>query len=477
MKKKVDAVVIGSGPAGAITGAYLARAGMKTVIFEADSAVGGPRYGGYDLNGHHIDKMCHIPILFTAYNDGLGWWGKAAKETGAAIKFQFMPNTIICMNGHMVTIPYCLNGVTMAEFVAGFSPFPFPDKSYRELVRTFDEILAIPKDVVYSMEMECTPFQTWLDGVTDDEIVKRLLAVLASIIYVASADVILKNTSVTAIVGSVFQGLIGGYANMTMILGDGCDGLPKGFCKVVTNHGGEVLTNHPVTKVLIENGKATGVVVKNDQGGEDTYEAPYVIMASNFPSIPLLIEKKHIPQSIHDTIDRFKGLYDSVGIDVDFLMSKEFAVLKGSQIIVMSGEGAQMDYRGAILMPSFFETTLSPPGKQVIKAEKIVEVAIAEKLTDADCIKEATEFVELTYPGFSQYIEATHVGRAYPVLHFSILPGEKLPLQYPGIPGLYMCGDACQSPGIATERAASSGMTVAKSILRKENKGFLVGTN
>jgi phytoene dehydrogenase-like protein len=477
MKKKVDSVVIGSGPAGAITGAYLARAGMKTVIFEADSAVGGPRYGGYDLSGHHIDKMCHIPILFTAYNDGLGWWGKAAKETGAAIKFQFMPNTVICMNGHMVSIPYCLNGVTMAEFVAGFSPFPFPDKSYKELVRTFDEILAMPKDVVYSMEMECTPFQTWLERVTDDDMVKRLLAVLAAIIYVASADVILKNTSVTAIVGSVFQGLIGGYANMTMILGDGCDGLPKGFCSVVMNHGGEVLTNHPVQKVLIENGHATGVVVKNDKGGEDTYEAPYIIMASNFASVSQLIDEAFIPQKIHDIIRGFTSLYHSTGIDVDFLMSKEYAVLKASQIIVMSGEGAQMDYRGAILMPSFFEPMLSPPGKQVIKAEKIIEVKYAEKMSDADFIKEATEFVEIAYPGFSRHVEATHVGRATPVLHFSILPGEKLPLQFPGVSGLYMCGDACQSPGIATERAASSAMTVAKSILRKESKGFLVGTN
>lgn len=475
--RKVDAIVIGSGPSGAVTGAYLARGGLKIVVFESDAGIGGPRYGAYDFQGHHIDRMCHIPIWYTAYNDGFGWWPKAVKETGAIVRAQFMPNTGICLpDGRMEPVPYCLNGATMADYIASFAPMELTASTLKELTRTFDEILAMPKELVFSMEMECMPFKEWLDGVTDDPVVKRLLAVLAAVIFVASADVVLENSSVASIVGGVFQGLIGGHANMTMIVGDGCDGLPKGFCNVVLKHGGEVLTNHVVTRVLIEEGRAKGVVVRNVKQEELFYEAPHIILASHYASIRQLIPREMIPASIDQTIDRYMGIYHSTGIDVDFIMRDQFASMRYSQIIVMSGEGSALDYRGAILMPSYYEPRLSPPGKQVIKAEKIVPVKEVEKKGDDFWREEATEMVNQAFPGFKHHVEAVHVGRATPVIHFSFIPGPKVPLFFPGVMGLYIVGDYTNAPGIATERAASSAMRVAKTILRREGRGFLVGT-
>lgn len=463
--------MIGSGPAGSIAGAYLAKGGLKTVVFEAAQVVGGPKYGAYTLNGHHIDHCCHIPIWHMPYNGGGGWWPKAAAETGAVIGMQVLPNTGVCLRGKITPTPYCFNGATMADYIKRFSPEPLPEASLKELERTFDEVLAMPEEVLWSAEMENMSFKTWVDAVTDDALVKRLLAVFTAIIFVVPVDYVLEVSTVTSVVGGVLQAFMGGCANLSMIVGDGADGLPKGFCGVVTKHGGKVLTNHPVRKVIIDGGRARGVIVQNELGGEDVYEARHVIIASNYQSIRPLLGDELLPQNIKDALARFDGVHHTTSVDVHFLLKSKFVKMAWGQVIVLSDD---MDYRGAILVPSFFEPTLSPPEKQFIMAERFFKTSEYKPRSNEEWIEEHGAMVEQAFPGFRNEVEATSVVVVSPTIQFSFVPGEKLPLQFPGISGLYIAGDCTMSPGIATERSASSAMTVAKTILRREGKGFLI---
>ena len=57
-----------------------------------------------------------------------------------------------------------------------------------------------------------------------------------------------------------------------------------------------------------------------------------------------------------------------------------------------------------------------------------------------------------------------------PPLHHFNLPMRKFPLECPGISNFYFTGGATQSEGIATERAASYAMAVAKTILMPKAK-------
>ena len=103
MDSSVDAVVIGAGHNGLVTAAYLARAGMSTLLVEARDAVGGTaaseRFAGATVNICNCDHLTFrtTPVMselglaehglaylevepaqhnttWTSAADGLGWY-------------------------------------------------------------------------------------------------------------------------------------------------------------------------------------------------------------------------------------------------------------------------------------------------------------------------------------------------------------------------------------------------------------------
>ena len=70
--KKIDVAVVGGGLAGPIAAAYLAKAGLKTIVFEAHPHLGGPRWTRATFgDGWVTDESYHIPALQPTYNNGM----------------------------------------------------------------------------------------------------------------------------------------------------------------------------------------------------------------------------------------------------------------------------------------------------------------------------------------------------------------------------------------------------------------------
>ncbi len=464
MSKKVDVAVIGSGPAGSIAGAYLARGGLKTTVFEAANVIGGPRYGSYTETGYHSDICCHIPVWFMTANGGGGWWPQAAVETDATINWQCLPNTAIYLRGEVSIMPYCSNGTAFVGFLRGFSPMPLAESTERELAKIFDQIIAIPEEEIWSAEMDTMPFREWLDSVTDDEVAKQILGVVVGLYLLCPVEKALDVSSMT-LIGGCFVGSIAGRSNLTGIVGGASDAIPKAFCDVTAKHGGQALTNHRVTKVIVEGGKARGVVVSNDKGEKATYEAKYVVAASMYPSYPLLLGE-NLPKAIADIIETFEEVYN-ISVDVHFGLKRQVVKPFWSQVMVLTDD---VQYRGAILVPSHFEPTLAPEGKQLLQAELFVAREEYKKRPKEEWVRQLTDMVEDVFPGVKAEIEMIRSHVVSPSVHYQYGPYPKIPLECPGISNLYFCGDCTQAPGQGTERAASSAMIVAKTILQKEGK-------
>jgi len=466
MAKNADVVVIGAGPGGSIAGAYLAKAGLKTIVFESTGIIGGPKYGSYTKGGFHSDLCLHTPLWSMGSNGEGGWggwWLKAAHETGAALRWQCLPNTAIYYKGKISIIPYCSNGEAFVKFVKDLAPFPLPDSTQKALAKVFDEALAIPEDQRWwSDESIMMPFKTWVDKITSDEAAKQFLAAAAGLILTFPAQFAFESASAQVMTGSFMAHLCGGRSNLVFMVGDTNDSLPKAFCDVATKNGGQVLINHKVSRVIVERGKAKGVVVRNADGVEETYKAKHVVMSSSYPTFkPLLGE--NLPREIAEIVKNFDTVHNT-SLDVHFGLKRQIAYPWWSELCVLADD---FGYEGCIIVQSHFERTCTPPGKELIQAGTFVPTVEYRKRTKKEWIQKVTDMVERIYPGFKDEVEMIHTYESSPTVHYMYLPTRKVPLECPGISGLYFVGDCTHSPGFATERAASSAMTVAKTILRR----------
>ncbi len=458
MPEKFDAVVIGAGFAGPIAGAYLAKGGLKTVVFERTKLIGGPKTGSYTKGGFHSGVCCHVPVWYTG-NDGRGWWPAAAAETGADITWECLPNTGIYLGGKIIIMPCCTTGGAFVKFLRGLVPMPIPDATQDALIKCWDAAMAIPEERLWSTEMDTMPCGVWLDKITDDDTAKLLLATVGSLSLVLPVELVFENLSASMFAGTIFCALAGRLW-LTATIGDTEDSIPKAFCDVVIRHGGQVLINHRVSQVIIEGGDAKGVVVSVAKGNEETYEAKHVIVGSDYRSLkPLLGEK--LPREIEEIIEDF-DTWQTTSLDVHFGLKRQVVKPWWSQVVVLTDAG---EYRGCILVPSHFEPTHAPHGKQLLQAEAFMPTAKYKERPRKRWVQELTDMVEEVFPGVKAVIEMTHTYSMEAPMHYAYRPIRKVPLQCPDISNLYFIGDYTQAPCTNVERAAASAMIVAKTIL------------
>jgi len=456
MSEKVDAIVVGAGIGGSIVGAYLAKGGLKTVVFEKAANVGGYKYGSYKLGEITTDNHCHVPMLYFSLNGGNGWWAKAAAEVGAPLQWQALPNPHFYFRGNLVRMPFCTSGEAFVDFITGM--MPLPDDAKKGLAKVFDDAINMPEEVLWSREMTEMPFQKWLAERTDNELVKQLFNVLNDISIVGAT----MEASVTCTM-SVMIAFLAGWLNLTYMANGTAEELPKSFGRVVTKHGGQILLEHTVEKVIIENGRAKGVVVKDREGKEKTYEAKYVIVNASYDILDKILGLGNaMPKEITEACQSMNRA-NEVALDVHFALKKRIAHPTGSQIVVIDDN---MQFQGSILYPDVWVPSLAPAGKQLIQTEKFMTRAEFETRTIDEWKTFMRDLVETVFPGFKDEIEfeQAHVKYA-PAGYYIFYYGPKVPVECPGIPNLFFTGDYTQAGGFCTDRAAASAMVATKKIL------------
>jgi phytoene dehydrogenase-like protein len=469
MTHKVDVAIVGSGPAGAIVGAYLAKAGLKTVVFEREKTVGGLKCGSHKIaEGFITDDYLHNFVWCIGLNDGRGYWPKAAEEVGATIKWVCMPNPTIYFesNRKKVTVPYCSNGKAFAEFVSEISPVPLPKEIKGEIARIVDEALKMPPEELWSPEAESMSFGAWLKDRTNNEVVK---AIFEGVVSSAATEATLDETSLAAVVSLILQGVQGGRANYVTILGGPQGLIVRAFCDVIAEHGGEVLTDHMIRRVVVDGDVAKGVVAVNPAGVEKNYEAKYVVIATQYQAVTQLLGQ-NTPERVRQSIKNFDKNPDHA-VTVHWALKSHVANTDGSLSYHVFGEDHK--YKCTLGFPSNFDPSYAPPGKQQVIGQRIMSIKEFRQKNGEGWIEELTNIAERVFPGFKKEIEAVTVNDIGPVSAAAFAITPKVPLECPEISKLYFAGDYVVGKGVGPERSAYSAMTVAKKILRQEGKFVL----
>lgn len=185
-----------------------------------------------------------------------------------------------------------------------------------------------------------------------------------------------------------YMGEIDGQFRAWGFAAGGMGGVANALAASARHFGAEVRTEAPVDHVLVENGKACGVVLQGS--GEEIRSSAVASSCDPRLTYGKLVEQEHLPEDFKEKIRRFRirGSSGKVNLSLDAL--PEFTCLKGK-----SKEEVRAHLSGAIslspsieylergfddfkygrfsrkpymdmMIPSLIDPTMAPPGKHVV---------------------------------------------------------------------------------------------------------------
>ncbi|MEM7205619.1 MAG: NAD(P)/FAD-dependent oxidoreductase [Planctomycetota bacterium] len=405
MSQTYDAVIVGGGHNGLCCAAYLAKAGMKVLVLERRPVLGGAAvseevYPGFtfsvcsyvvSLLRPHIIRELDLPrfgldILpldcsFTPLPDGdsLARWGDPERTRREIARFS--PND--------------------AEIYPQFG------KAMGQMGRVVRPILEmIPPDISSlhpARLLETAKLARLLDRLDEAERVLKLKMFTMSAVDFLDrwfeAEPLRATMAVSGIIGT-FQGVRSpgtAYVLLHHYMGeiDGAFrawGLSRGgtgqvsmaMARAAQHFGAEIRTEAPVERVLIEGGRATGVVLQGS--GEEIRTSRVVSCLDPRLTFLGLVGERHLDPQFNLAIRRYKlrGSSGKVNLALDRLPQfpgrSGDAHLRGDIAISPSidyleraydqakyGQFSQRPYLNVVI-PSLTDPTVAPPGQHVLSA-------------------------------------------------------------------------------------------------------------
>ena len=236
-----DIIIIGSGVGGLFAGARLAHAGYDVLILERLTRIGG-RKTSIDYKGFQVATGA---IHYHIYGDN-GPEAQTLRELGVKWKsFPCNPHTIWQIGNKRYPMPE--KGAMPYQFkLAGLS-----DKEAEHLAKVFI------RGIKWKVPSEKLNFKDWLEQYTDN---KCLMAMYDS--FVAN---ITGHWSDKLSAGEFVEEMKHLSTTMSVIPG-GNKGLVDALHGVLLKHGAEIRLRTRVREIIIEEGRAEGVVVETEDG-------------------------------------------------------------------------------------------------------------------------------------------------------------------------------------------------------------------
>ncbi len=397
-----DALIIGGGHNGLVCAAYLAKAGKKVLVLERRHVLGGAAvteelYPGFkfsvasyvvslfrpgiirdlDLPAHGLEL---IP-LETAFSPRLGdrglcRWVDAERTRREIARFSVKDSEVYPEFGLAMT--------KMARFAKGVIDSPAPDPAslkpseLLDLWRFTDELRhADPESLYTHLKLFTMSAVDFLDQWFESDVLKAPMSVSGIIgTYLG-----VRSPGTAYVLLHHYMGEIDGAFRSWGYSKGGTGGLSLACARAAEAHGAEIRAEAPVARVLVENGRARGVVLDNG----DELRARTVISSCD-PNLTFLklVGEEHLEAEFATAIKRYKlrGSSGKVNLAVDRL--PEFPGREGSahlrgDIAIAPGidylERAYDDAKyGAfsrrpylnVVIPSVIDPSVAPPGKHVI---------------------------------------------------------------------------------------------------------------
>src|SRR5438477_11359560 len=402
MAKRYDAVVIGGGHNGLVNAAYLARAGLKVLVLERRHLLGGATLTEEIVPGFRFSVFSYVVSLLRP---------EIIRELQLpkhGLEILPLDGTITPLdddylwrvNDHGATVRelrrWSLND---AEAYEEYGPL------MAEMGRFIKPILSVPPPDPGKLSpgewMPLTPLAKRFRNLT-----QQLQTTFTQLMTMSAADFLdqwfetepLKATmSASGIIGTFqgprspgtayvllhhYMGEIDGAFRAWGIPKGGTGGVSSAIASSARSFGAEIRTEAPVARILVRNGRATGVALES---GEEI-EADVVLSSVDARLTFLgLVEPGTLEPSFEDEVRRFKfrGSSGKVNLAVDRLpdfssLPGEGEHLRGAISFSPSVDAMEQAYDDAkygrfsrrpyidMIIPTLVDPSMASPGKHVI---------------------------------------------------------------------------------------------------------------
>jgi phytoene dehydrogenase-like protein len=481
MAEKHDVIVVGAGLGGVVCGALLARSGLKVLVLDKNNRVGGKQMG-ISVKGFKGEMWptYGIPVELGPFVD-------AFRQLGIESKLNIMLKTQALMyrrpEGEWVTMVNIAGKQEKDPTENMFNSWQLEPKEREVALGVLAEMALMTPEQLD--ELDEVSVQQWL--ARHDNIPRQLYGFFA-------VDANLMATGLYELVA------MSELARIMVIFGSSTTGYPKGgyarlvqdIVDVLKANGGEVRSNSRVERILVDNGRVSGVATK-----DRVYKAPIVVSNAGIqPTVLKLVGEEHFDKGY---VNYVKDIVPSLGFTCQryifskpvlehgmYLGTSEDSYLDVARLEQMS-TGKIPDVISLYgVVPCNFDPDMAPPGKQMLLVgtwcspdPKAKEIKMLQKKVDQqfeEMFPEAVPYIESRegYVGPAQVATLSRdpvlpglggeaVGLAVTVGYC----GKNKPSARSPISGLFYVGhDAGGRAFIGTHQAVSSGLRVAPMVQR-----------
>ncbi len=345
--KNYDAIIIGTGIGGSGIGALLTHAGWKVLMLEKNAAIGG-RVTSFQKDGFTVDLGMHNYLADT------GPLGDICRQVGTQDEIEWIPLGKAVMQFGDQRLDFNRKGMVSL----------LPENERDNLRTLFNDAVALSAEDLN--ELWYVPLVEWVDRYTKDPIAHMLIDNMVS-----------QYLCVPSTVASTAEFLVGfqDVINRRVMYypKGGNISISKAYMSAVEKYGGEVKLSAPVKKIIIENGAAVGVVLKD--GSE--FSAPAIISNADIrATVKDLVGEAFFPK---DYAEKIRNLtYSTPAATLKVLLKEK--VIDEYMVIYMPDtdhptyrisedmeRGKVPKWVGAVsFITSNVDPSLAPPGKQCV---------------------------------------------------------------------------------------------------------------
>jgi prolycopene isomerase len=475
-----DVIVIGAGFGGSACAALLAKRGMKVLLLEKNAKAGGKAMafskGDFTYTAWVVIAAPTVDNRFEAVLKELGMQDKVELVAPGIQGSMFRQSS-----GKFALGPQDLT----PDPNKIFDWLEVPEAERADALNLLAELtLMTPQDIA---KLDDISFGEWL---SQRKINRGLYSFLISLVsdgcFVLPVDAVAASEGITVVQQMFLRG--GG-----VFCKGGIGRVAETYAEAVETFGGKTMMRSRVTKISVEDGGVTGVVV-----GKKTFKAPIVVSNVGIqPTVLKLVGEEHFDKGY---VNYVKDLVPSLAfIGARYFLNKE--VIKNVPFgAIFTRESAWsidkwLKARAGQLpedmtvwyeVPSNYDPGAAPKGKQIVLTGFLGPQD--PKLTEKDLkpwLDKGDQVMFKAFPDLEAAIESKEyvTGREVSLLtRDSVLPGvggeciglgqvvgqggAKKPSIKAPIQGLFYVGCDAGGIGVGTQQATDSGMKAADAVLR-----------